>query len=176
MSRFVGAQRATMAYLGLVAALLVIASCGGGGDGGPAGPPPGVPALANLNATFAGPCTLQGGLAGTRVNITVDYTDSDGNLQGGALQTTGVLLPSGNSIDLIFDLPSPGATISGTTAGTIQAAGCLRFGNQSQFRLSVAVVDAAGNSSNILTVTLDRPAGAPEVPRGGGGAAWGRAG
>jgi hypothetical protein len=114
-------------------------------------------------------------VAGTIVNISVDYVDSDGDLTGGALQTTGVLLPSGTSFDVIFDLPSPGATISGTTSGTIRAVGCLRFGASTQFRLSVAVVDSAGNSSNILAVTLDRPAGAPQVPRGSDDGGWGRA-
>jgi hypothetical protein len=160
-----------MAYIGLAAALLLVANCNGDGDGGPTASTPGVPVLSNLNAVFGGPCIPPG----TQVIGTVNYTDSDGNLQGGTLQTTGMLLPSGRSSDLNFGLPSATATISGTTSGTIRAVGCVTFGTDTQFTLSVAVVDSAGNSSNILSVTLNRPAGAPQVPRGSRGSGWGPA-
>lgn len=57
--------------------------------------------------------------------------------------------------------------------GQIQAAGCLRFGTQTGVRLSVAVVDAAGHSSNVVATQLNRPSGAPEVPQGGTDGAFG---
>ena len=148
--------------LGLIA--LVLASCGGGG-GGPAGPPPGFPALSNLVVTFGGPCTVSG-VAGTALIGTVNYRDSDGNIRGGTLQTTVVFVPAGNSGDVIIPLPSANGTVTGTTEGTITGQGCLRFGAQTGITLSVAVVDAAGNSSNVVSSTVARPAGLPEVPRG----------
>jgi len=66
-------------------------------------------------------------------------------------------------------------TITGTTAGTITLRGCLRYGAQNSFTLSVAVVDATQHSSNVTSARLDRPAGAPEVPAGGGGESFGPA-
>ncbi len=84
------------------------------------------------------------------------------------LQTTGTFHPSGTSIDVNFQLPSADATITGTTQGTIQAFGCVRFGVETGLTFAVALVDKASHSSNILSIELGRPGGAPEEPRDGG--------
>jgi hypothetical protein len=126
---------------------------------------PGVPLLSNLVANFQGPCN---GGTGTTLSFSVDYRDSDGDIRGGTLQTTATFQPSGSSTDLNFGLPSTNVSVSGTTEGQIQALACLRFGTQTGARLSVAVVDAGGHSSNIVSTQLNRPSGAPETPRGGG--------
>lgn len=145
---------------------LVLAACDGH-HGGPAAPAPGVPQISNLNATLQGACTIQG-QTGTVLSETLNYRDSDGDERGGTLQTTGRFEPSGSANDVNFRLPSE-ATVTGTTEGTIEALACLRFGSQTAFNLSVALLDAAGHSSNILSVRLSKPAGAPEVPAGGSG-------
>lgn len=150
--------------VGLVVALLTVAGCGGHGGGGPAAPAPGVPQLSNLQPTFGGGCTIAVG-AGTVLTVNVDYLDSDGDVRGGTLQTTGTFQPSGNAFDLDFPLPSQNATVTGTTQGTITVRGCVRFGASTTFTLAVAMVDKAQHSSNIVSTQLNRPAGAPEMPQ-----------
>jgi hypothetical protein len=44
--------------------------------------------------------------------------------------------------------------------GTIYVDNCLRFGGSTDVRIQVRVVDAAGHSSNVVAVTVPRPAGA----------------
>lgn len=144
---------------------IVLAACDGD-HGGPAAPAPGVPQISNLNASFQGGCTVEG-RTGTVLSETLNYSDSDGDVRGGTLQTTGRFEPSGNSIDLNFPLPSK-ASVTGTTEGTIQAFACVGFGTGSTaLTLSVALLDAAGHSSNILSTRLNRPSETREVPPAG---------
>ncbi|MBI3458150.1 MAG: hypothetical protein HY002_20440 [Candidatus Rokubacteria bacterium] len=67
-----------------------------------------------------------------------------------------------------------GATVTGTTEGTIQAFACFVFGaGSTALTLSVALLDAAQNSSNILSTQLNRPSetrGVPPAGETGGGA------
>lgn len=148
--------------------VIVLAGCGGDGGGGPAAPAPGVPVISNLNATFLAQGQRCDGGSGTVLSISVNYKDSDGDIRGGTLQTTGRCEPSGFSDDENFALPSE-ATVTGETEGTVEALVCVvGFGSDTAITISVALVDKAGHSSNVLSKRVNRPAGAPEVPQGGG--------
>ena len=85
----------------------------------------------------------------------VQYSDSDGDIKGGTLDTTGMFHPSEQSIDVDFVLPSPVAIVTGTTEGSITASGCIILGGNSSVTLSVALLDKAGHSSNILAVQVN---------------------
>jgi hypothetical protein len=148
------------------AVVIILAGCGGGG-GGPAAPAAGFPVISDL-AVSAQPqgCSTASGLAGTVLAITLSYRDSDGDTGTGTLQTTGTFEPSGNSGDQDFKLPSE-ATVTGTTEGTIRAFVCVHFGSQTAITIGVAVLDAGGHSSNVLSSRVPAPAGAPEAPRQG---------
>lgn len=117
--------------------------------------------IANLAARFLSEgCTTIRGQAGTPLSLTLSYTDPDGDLPGGRLTTTGNFAPSGIAGTEVFTL-SDGAAITGTTAGTIQAQPCVRFGADTTFTITVTAADRAGNLSNTLTAHLSRPPDAP---------------
>lgn len=160
-------QGRTISYAALGMALLIMASCEGGGGGGPAGPAPGGPFISNLVAGFLPQgCTLQNpNRPGTGLALSFNYTDSDGNVQGGQVHARGTFEPSGTAIGLVLGVPSNGVTITGVTEGTIGVALCVTFGSETAITITVAVADTAGNLSNILEARLSRPGGAPEMPR-----------
>ena len=162
-----GVPMPTFRSVGLMLAVLT-AGCGGhSGGSGTAPLIPGVPELSNPQARFGGSCTFGGGVSGTVLTVSVDYLDSDGDVKGGTLQTTGTFQPDGSAaFDLNFPLPSQNATVTGTTQGTITARGCVRFGGQATFTLFVAMVDKAQHSSNVVSTTVNRPPGTPEMPQG----------
>src|SRR5262249_22973835 len=122
-------------------------------------------------ATYgSGTCVLQD-QAGRPLIESVHYSDSDGDVQGGTLETTGKFHPSEQSIELDFPLPSNSATVSGTTDGSITAFACVVLNGSTDFTLSAALVDKAGHSSNILSVELHA-----EARRGSGNHETGVAG
>ena len=137
-----------------------VAGCGGHSSSSTAPPQPGVPVIFNLAAQYgSGTCPIQG-RTGRPLIVTLQYSDSDGDVRGGTLQTTGTFLPSNQPIHVDFGLPSE-ATVTGTTEGSITAFACVLFGGGSALSLTVALVDKAGHSSNVLAVQVN-----PEVPRG----------
>ena len=132
----------------------MLAGCGGGSSGTTAAQP-GVPVIANLVSGYqvGTSCTLQG-RTGRPLSATVNYSDSDGDVNGGTLKTRATFHPSERSFDLDFGLPSSSATITGTTNGSITAFYCVTLGSQTGYTLSVAVLDKAGNLSNILSAVF----------------------
>lgn len=157
----------TLAGLGLLSVLLSVAACGGGGGG--AGSPvtvdPNAPVITNLRANFGPRCTLPGvNLPGTIESLAFEYTDADGNVRGGTVENV-VSAAQGDPITLTPVIPSPGLTTTGTTSGTITITGCLRYGGNSSVTEQVKVTDASGKASNMLTIEVPRPGGAPLLPR-----------
>ena len=129
---------------------IMLAGCGGGSSGTTAAQP-GVPVIANLVSGYRlGTCAQ--GRAGRPLAATVNYADSDGDVTGGTLKMRATFHPSEQSFDLDFGLPSSSATITGTTNGSITAFACATLGSRTTgFTVSVAVLDKAGNLSNILS-------------------------
>jgi hypothetical protein len=59
-----------------------------------------------------------------------------------------------------FAIPSEFLTINGTTTGTIRVGACPRYNDATVSMETLTLVDAAGHSSNALTVSVTKPAGA----------------
>ncbi len=149
--------------VGLVVVLAGITACGGNGDGGGSSPvatDPNAPIITNLRASLGRRCTLPGNVAGTIEILAFEYTDADGNVRGGTVENT-TSAPTAGSITFSPGIPSPGVTISGTTAGTITISACLRFGSLAAVTEQVKVIDASGKTSNVLTTELRNPGGVP---------------
>jgi hypothetical protein len=99
------------------------------------------------------------GAAGTTLFLTFTYSAPLGNLTGGRVQ----LVQSYNTGDPdthTFAIPSEFLTMSGTTSGTIRVGGCPRYNDATVSLETLTLIDAAGHSSNALTVSVTKPAGA----------------
>jgi len=120
--------------------------------------------IGGLSTAFPGSdCTREfpgtRGAAGTTLLLTVTFSAPQGNLTGGRVQ----LLQSYNTGDAethTFGIPSEFLTISGTTFGTIRVGACPRYNDATVSMESLTLFDAAGHSSNTLTVSITKPAGA----------------
>jgi hypothetical protein len=145
---------------------LAVTACGGGGGGGaPAAVDPNAPVISNLRVSFGPRCMLPTvNLPGTIEVLAFEYTDADGDVRGGVVESTS-FFAGGGTVALNAAVPSPGVTITGTTSGTITFAACLRFGNTPSVTEHMKLTDAAGRASNELTLEVPRPAGAPLLPR-----------
>jgi len=135
---------------------IALAGCGGHSSSGTSASarPQGFPEISNLTAAYVpGTCTVQGH-PGRPLDATVHYTDSDGDVKGGTLEVTGTFLPSQQLVDVSFLLPSNAATMTGTTDGSITAFACVALNGSTGLLLSVALLDKAGHSSNILSVEV----------------------
>jgi len=100
------------------------------------------------------------GATGTTLSLTFTYSAPLGNLTGGHVQ----LVQSYNTGDPethTFAIPSEFLTINGTTTGTIRVGACPRYNDATVSMETLTLFDAAGHSSNSLTVSLTKPAGAP---------------
>jgi len=153
------------AWLGVVTAGF-LAGCGGhhGGGGNPTAPVSSdAPLLSSPAATFGGACTVPGtSLPGTGEIVTVSYTDVNGDLRGGTAREV-TTSDDGQTLTLSGPIPSLGITITGTTSGQLTLVSCLHFGSQpTRVTETVTVTDVTGNTSNDVSVTVNRPAGAPE--------------
>ena len=154
----------TLASMGFIPLLLLGTACGKSGGGGHAAADPNAPIITNLRVSFGAGCTLQGGVRGTVEIIAFEYGDADGNVRGGTVENTTTAAVGGA---MIFTpaIPSPSVTISGTTSGTITVTACLFFGSNSSVTEQIKVTDASGKTSNVLTIEVARPGGAPLLPR-----------
>jgi hypothetical protein len=130
-------------------------------------PPPApastVPVITGLTAHFSdSSCTRAAdGLHGRALVITFDYVDGGNDLVGGYVQLSR-LYNTGRSEWHDAPIPSE-AVLSGSPQrgeADINDA-CPLFDNNSSETETVTLVDASGNASNSLSVTVDRPAGAP---------------
>jgi hypothetical protein len=120
--------------------------------------------IGGLSTAFPGSsCTREfpgtRGAAGTTLSLTFTYSAPLGNLTGGHVQ----LVQSYNTGDPdthTFAIPSEFLTMSGTTSGTIRVGACPRYNDATVSVETLTLVDAAGHSSNALTVSLSKPTGA----------------
>jgi len=155
----------TLASMGFIPLLLLGAACGKGGGGGspPTAADLNAPVIGNLRVSFGSRCTLPGNVPGTVETLAFEYTDADGNVRGGTLENT-TSAAAGGSMIFTPGIPSPGVAISGTTSGTITVTACLFFGSNSSVTEQVKVTDASGKASNVLSLEVPRPGGAPLLP------------
>lgn len=146
-----------------LAVSLLLTACNG--DGG-SGVDPNAPVISNIRVTFTRACNA-GGLPGTGNVRTFDYTDADGNLAGGIVESE-VTFSSGTQIVDSAGIPSNFVRITGTTSGSVAVGRCTRFGSSTSLQQRYRVTDASGKASNITEATISRPLGAPLEPRSNG--------
>jgi hypothetical protein len=121
--------------------------------------------IGGLETAFPGTsCTREvpgtRGASGTTLSFTFTYSASQGNVTGGRVQLV-QNYNTGDSETHTFAIPSQFLTISGTTFGTIRVGACPRYNDATVTLESLTLFDAAGHSSNTLTVSVTKPAGAP---------------
>jgi hypothetical protein len=141
-------------------AAVLLAGCGGGGGGGGGPVAPGnAPVIADLTGSFpAGICSV-GDDAGTPRQLVFSYTDADGDVSGGQVSVQ-ARFDSGVVVAVVAPAPA-----GQPPAGTITFNTCVVFKDNTAVTETVVLVDAAGHSSNVLTLTTPRPPGAPERRR-----------
>jgi hypothetical protein len=100
------------------------------------------------------------GAEGTTLSLTFTYSAPEGNVTGGSVQLVQAY-DTGDSETHTFAIPSEFLTMTGTTFGTIRVGACPRYNDASVSKETLTLIDAAGHSSNALTVSLTKPAGAP---------------
>jgi len=120
--------------------------------------------IGGLSTAFPGSsCTREfpgnRGTAGTTLFLTFTYSAPLGNLTGGRVQLVQTY-NAGDAETHTFAIPSEFLTMSGTTSGTIRVGVCPRYNDATGSMESLTLFDAAGHSSNTLTVSVTRPAGA----------------
>ena len=120
--------------------------------------------IGGLSTTFPGStCTREfpgtRGATGTTLFLTFTFSAPQGNVTGGTVQLVQAY-NTGDSETHTFAIPSEFLTISGTTTGTIRVGACPRYNDATVSMETLTLFDAAGHSSNALTVSLTKPAGA----------------
>jgi hypothetical protein len=114
------------------------------------------PVITGVTGSFpAGSCTVSGD-AGTPRRLAVSYTDADGDVSGGQLSVQ-ARFDSGVVVSVVAPVPA-----GQPPAGTIVFNTCVVFRDNTAVTETVVLVDAAGRSSNVVTLTTTRPSGAPE--------------
>jgi hypothetical protein len=131
----------------------------------PAPPPaaPTAPTIANLSAYFSGkPCTRAADhLTGSALVVAFDFTDPNGDVPGGKVMLNRTY-NTGRSEWHASPVPGE-AILSGTASdGHIEVdVECPLYDNNQTSVESITLIDAAGLTSNSLSKTMQRPAGAP---------------
>jgi len=122
-----------------------------------------VPAIANITAHFSdNTCTRAAdGHTGRALVIAFDYVDRGDDLSGGHVQIYRVY-NTGRSESHSQPVPSQ-VTLTGTAeAGQLRIDNaCPLYDNATSETETLTLVDASGQSSNSLSVTMTRPPGAP---------------
>lgn len=126
-------------------------------------PLPTPPTIANLSAYFSGkPCTRAADhLTGSALVIAFDFTDPNGDVPGGKVMLNRTY-NTGRSEWHASPVPGE-AMLSGSPGeGHIEVdVECPLYDNNQTSVESIALIDAAGLTSNSLSKTMQRPAGAP---------------
>jgi hypothetical protein len=122
-----------------------------------------MPTISNLAANFstAGCTRASDGLAGRALIVSFDFSDPKGDTSGGRIQLTRVY-DTGRSETHFFVVPTE-VTISGTaTAGQIRIGNaCPLYNDATASTERLTLIDAGGATSNTLSASVTRPAGAP---------------
>ena len=129
----------------------------------PSPAPPAAPTISNLDAHFSGQkCTRQADhLTGSALVVQFDFTDPNGDVPGGKV----MLNRTYNTGRSEWHASAVGgdAILTGSgSAGHIEVDNeCPLYDNNQSSVESITLIDAAGLTSNRLSVTMQRPPGAP---------------
>jgi hypothetical protein len=144
----------------MLVGVLSVAACG-------ASPTPptttSVPIISNLTANFstAGCIRTADGLAGRALVVTFDFSDPQGDTTGGRIQLMRVYA-TGRSETHFFAVPTEVAVSGTATSGQIRIGNaCPLYNDATGSTERLTLIDASGATSNTLSVSVVRPAGAP---------------
>jgi len=129
----------------------------------PAPAPATAPTIANLSAYFSGkPCTRAADhLTGSALVVAFDFTDPNGDVAGGKVMLNRTY-NTGRSEWHASPVPGEGILSGSPTDGHIEVdVECPLYDNNQTSVEALTLIDAAGHTSNSLSKTMQRPAGAP---------------
>jgi hypothetical protein len=143
---------------------------------------PSAPMISNPQHQFILPYGQCGIPSYNRIQYTVDYSDSDGDVNSSTVRVRVKLRfnngGSSDRWDAYVSTSANNTTTGDGFSGTVTADNCIIFGSWSQVDVTLTVVDQAGNPGDAVTWTIPKPAGAASVgprelptlsePRGGG--------
>lgn len=122
-----------------------------------------MPTISSLTAQFSNnSCTRAAdGLQGRALVVTFDYVDGGADLNGGHVMLNRAY-NTGRTEWHSAPIPGEVTLIGSQQSGEARIAdACPLFDNNSSETETVTLVDANGNMSNSLSITVDRPPGAP---------------
>jgi hypothetical protein len=149
--------------LNRVLVLVGMVSLTGCGGSPPSPTTTSVPTISNLTASFstAGCIRAADGLAGRALVITFDFSDPKGDTSGGRIQLSRVY-NTGRSETHLFAVPTEVAVSGTATSGEIRIGNaCPLYNDATGSTERLTLVDASGATSNTLSISVTRPAGAP---------------
>ncbi len=126
-------------------------------------PPSTVPTISDISAHFSDNSCRRAadGLIGRALVITFDYVDGGADLVGGHVLLNRVY-NTGRSEWHSAPIPSEVTLLGSQQRGEAEIDdACPLYDNNSSETETLTLVDANGNTSNSLSVTMTRPAGAP---------------
>lgn len=116
-----------------------------------------------MNAYFSGKsCTRAADhLTGSALVVAFDFTDPNGDVSGGKVMLNRTY-NTGRSEWHASPVPGEAILTGAPTAGHIEIdVECPLYDNNQTSVEAITLIDAAGLTSNSLSVTMQRPAGAP---------------
>jgi hypothetical protein len=134
----------------------------------PAPPPPppaspAAPTISNLSAYFSGkPCTRAADhQTGSALIVAFDFTDPNGDVPGGKVMLNRTY-NTGRSEWHASPVPGEAILSGSPTNGHIEVdVECPLYDNNQTSVEALTLIDAGGHTSNSLSKTMQRPAGAP---------------
>jgi hypothetical protein len=129
----------------------------------PSSAPPTAPTISNLSAAFSGQkCTRQADhLTGSALVVQFDFTDPNGDVPGGKVMLNRTY-NTGRSEWHASPVPGDAILTGSGGAGHIEVDNeCPLYDNNQTSVEAITLIDAAGLTSNSLSVTMQRPPGAP---------------
>jgi hypothetical protein len=129
----------------------------------PSPAPPTAPRIANLTAAFSGQkCTRAADhLTGSALVVQFDFTDPNGDVPGGQAMLNRSY-NTGRSEWYAAIVGADAALTGSSTAGHIEVDNeCPLYDNNQTSVEAITLIDKAGLTSNSLSVTMQRPPGAP---------------
>jgi hypothetical protein len=126
--------------------------------------------ISNLTGSIPTINNCQNGNGSSEI-LTFNYNDPTGRVTTGSMINEFYeYLPSGFSGDDSLPITDPRVTHNGNGyAGTITVTYCAEFEGDTQIRETISLTNAAGMTSNVLSITLDAPVGANAAGTSGAG-------
>jgi hypothetical protein len=121
------------------------------------------PSIANLTASFSGNSCIRAAdhLKGSALVVTFDFTDASGDISGGQV-VLNRRYNTGRTESHASPIPAEVALSGTSTAGQIRIDNeCPLYDDGTSSTESLTLIDANGFTSNSLSASVTRPAGAP---------------